>query len=158
MNHAAYQHSYRFSQRQTPSGVLLAQLNGAHEQLIVEMENLDRITDGPPPELGELTASRWRISQASLKRRSLAARVYDFLSNRLEGADLQQVKETQAQDQEMMRRSARHVCDWSMQAICRNWQGYCDASHDIRIHMSAHILLERKSLYPLLEKVAGRGV
>ena len=158
MNRAAYQHPRRFERRQTPSGVLLAQLSGAHDQLIVEMENLDRITHGPQPDVGELTAGRWRISQASLKRRSLAAQVYDFLSNRLEGADLERVKETKVNDQEMMRRSARHVCDWTMQAISRNWQGYCDASDEIRAHMSGHILRERQSMFPLLERLAEHGL
>jgi hypothetical protein len=158
VNHVAYSHSHSFSQRQSPSAVLLAQLSGAHDQLVMEMENLDRLTHGPEPDPGELRVGRWRISQASLRRRSLAARIYDFLSNRLDGADLQQVKEVQAGDQDMMRKSARHVCAWTMQAIGGNWQGYCEASQEIRAHMQTHILLERQSLYPLLEKLAARGV
>jgi hypothetical protein len=158
VNQVAHPHSHNFSQRQSPSAVFLAQLGGAHDQLVMEMENLGRLTQGPKPDPGELTAGRWRISQASLRRRGLAARVLDFLSNRLDGADLQRVKDVQVSDQDMMRRSARHVCDWTMEAIGKDWQGYCAASHDIRAHMQAHILLERQSLYPLLEKLAARGV
>jgi hypothetical protein len=157
MNQAARQRSRNFRQ-QTPAEVLLALLSGAHDQLIIEMENIGRITHGPQPEPAELTAGRWHISQASLKRRTLAVRVHDFLFNRLDGADLQQVKKVQMADQDMMRLSARHVGDWTMQAICRNWQGYCEASHEIRAHMKAHLLLERQSLYPLLEQLAARGV
>jgi hypothetical protein len=153
-----HQQFSRLTQRQAPAASLLAQLSGAHDQLMVEMENLERITHVPQPESGELTAGRWRISQASLKRRSLAARIQDFLSNRLDGADLQSVKKVQLADQDMMRRSARHVGAWTMQAISKDWRGYCDASHEIRAHMKAQILLERQLLFPLLEKLAERGI
>jgi hypothetical protein len=153
-----HQQFSRLTQRQAPAASLLAQLSGAHDQQMVEMENLERITHVPQPESGELTAGRWRISQASLKRRSLAARIQDFLSNRLDGADLQSVKKVQLADQDMMRRSARHVGAWTMQAISKDWQGYCDASHEIRAHMKAQILLERQLLFPLLEKLAERGI
>ena len=148
----------RLTQRQAPSAVLLGQLAGAHDQLMVEMENLERITHEPQPEPGELTAGRWRISQASLQRRTLAASIHDFLANRLDGPDLQTVKKVQSADQDMMRLSARHVGAWTMQAISRNWQGYCDASKAIRSQMRSQILLERELIFPLLEKLAERGV
>jgi len=158
MSHAVCHQSRNLRQHQTPSRVLLVLLSGAHDQLIIEMENVGRITHGPQPDPAELTAGRWHISQASLKRRSLSARVHSFLSNRLDGADLQCVKRVQMADQDMMRLSARHVGEWPMQAICRNWQGYCEASHEIRAHMKAHILLERRFLYPMLEQLAARGI
>lgn len=153
-----HQQFFRLTQRHAPSAVLLEQLSGAHDQLIVEMENIERITHGPQPEPGELTAGRWRISQASLRRRTLAASIRDFLANRLDGADLESVKKVQLADQDMMRLSARHVGAWPIKAISKDWRGYCDASDFIRAHMRTQILLERQLLFPLLEKLAERGV
>lgn len=153
-----HQQFSRLTQRHAPSAVLLEQLSGAHDQLIAEMENIERITHVPQPEPAELTVGRWRISQASLKRRTLAASIHDFLANRLDGADLESVKKVQLADQDMMRLSARHVVAWPMGAISKDWQGYCDASDVIRAHMRAQILLERQLLFPLLEKLAERGV
>jgi hypothetical protein len=134
------------------------QLAGAHDQLIVEVDNLERITLGPQPDHAEITTSRWRVSQASLRRRSLASRVFDVLAQRLDGNDLVRLREVQSADQDLMRRSAAHVGNWTMQSICRDWTGYCHASRDIRMHMKSHILLEKQSLYPMLERLAERGI
>ena len=130
-----HQQFSRLTQRHAPSAVLLEQLSGAHDQLMVEIENIERITHGPQPESGEITVGRWRISQASLKRRTLAASIHDFLANRLDGADVESVKKVQLADQDMMRLSARHVGAWPIKAISKDWQGYCDASDAIRAHM-----------------------
>lgn len=157
VNRIAYQHSYSFSSRPSPAWALLVQLSSAHDQLIAEMGNLDAITRREAAEPADITSGRWRISQASLKRRSLACRVFDFLADRLEGPDLAMLKEVRAADQAMMRRSAAHVGKWTMENICSDWPAYCDASRNIRVHMSAHIQLERQSLYPVLEALADRG-
>ena len=158
MGRIAYQHNYKLSSNHSQSWTLLVQLSSAHDQLIAEMENLDRLTLGPTPELGEITTGRWRISQASLRRRSLASTVFGFLAGRLDGQELARVKQVQSADQEMMRRSANHVGKWTARTICEDWKGYCQASRDIRQHMKAHILLEKQSLYPLLELLAERGI
>ena len=158
MNRVAYQHSYSLPQRQSESWTLLVQLASAHDQLADEIENLDRLTNGNEPDPGEITSGRWRISQASLKRRSLACRIFDFLAERLDGADLATLKTAQAADQQMMRRSADHVGNWTIRKICSDWQGYCAASRQIRNHMKAHIQMERQSLYSLLERLAEQGI
>ena len=157
MVHLAYRHSHGFPQSQSQSGTLLVQLRGAHDGLLTEMENLDRMALGPQPGLGEITTGRWRIGQASLKRRSIASRVFDFLADRLEGEGLAQLRKVRLADQDMMRRSAAHVGNWTIEDICRDWNGYCRASRTIRAHMKSHIQFERQWLYPLLERL-GRGI
>jgi hypothetical protein len=156
--HLAYRHSYGFPQSQSPSWTLLVQLRGAHDGLLAQMENLDRMALDPQPELGEFTTGRWRIGQASLRRRSIASRAFDFLADRLDGEDLAQLKKVRFADQDMMRRSAAHVGNWTIEAICRDWNGYCRASHTIRAHMKSHMLYEKQWLYPLLERQAGREI
>ena len=158
MAHQAHRQSYKPSHKHSRSWTLLVQLSGAHDQLIAEMEILDRITLGAQPELAELTAGTWRLSQTSLRRRSLASSAFDFLAGRLGEVELGRLKEVQSSDQEMMRRSARHIGSWTIRTIREDWQRYCLASREDRMHMKSHILLEKQSLYPLLERLAARGI
>ena len=158
MARLAYLQNDEVSKCPSQSSALLVQLSSAHEQLLGEMDNLDRLTLGSQCELQMLATGRWRIGQASLRRRSLASKTFDFLAGRLDGMDLMRLREVQTADQQIMRRSAAHVGNWTTQTICQNWKGYCEASRDIRMHMKAHILLERQSLYPPLERLAERGI
>jgi hypothetical protein len=133
-------------------------LSGAHDQLVVEMENLERLTAGPRTDNGTISTGRWRISQASLRRRTLAFRIFDFLGERLDGDELAQLRSVQSADHDMMRHSARHVGNWTIRTIGEDWQAYCQASRDIRAQMKSHIEFERATLYPLLERLAERGI
>lgn len=154
----AYRHSYEFSKNHSQSWTLLVQLSSAHDRLMAEMDNLNSVTRGPQPSLDVITTGRWRISQASLRRRTLASQIFDFLADRLDQEDIALLKSIQSADQEMMRRSVRHVASWTSAAISADWKGYCDASLEIRSYMKAHIQFEKQALYPLLEHLAERGI
>lgn len=146
------------SVRGSPSEMLLMQLWEAHEQLIREMENLDRITLGPLPDAPVFTAARWHISQASLRRRTLSVRIADFLADRISEGDASCLEKLRSENQLAMSRSAKHIQAWTTQSIRQDWKGYCTASREIRMEMKANILLEKQTLYPILERLAGRGV
>lgn len=156
MTSPAHLQPYEFSRNVSPSGTLLAQIGGAHEQLLREMERLDCLTLGSLPATSELTNARWQISQASLRRRSLSMRIVDFLSIRLKSGQ-DRLNLFREADQAMMRRSAQHVGMWTIETIRRDWNGYCAASREVRMHMRAHLLLEKQTLYPQLEQLAARG-
>lgn len=140
------------------SAILLTQLKEAHEQLLVEMENFDRLTYGPLPDAAELTAARWRISQASLHRRILSSKILDFLAERADDCDAIGLRAVRSENQLAMSRSAQHVHTWSLQAIRQDWKSYCEASRNIRMHMKTNILSEKQSIYPILETLAARGL
>ena len=134
------------------SSTLLVQIREAHEDLHFAVAHIDAITRCAFPEDASFSNARWRISQASLRRRTTAARIFDFLISRSHDQDnTDKLKSLQAADQQMMRRSAEHVCTWTAQSIRKNWQGYCDASRDLRTHMKSYLLAEQRTLYPLLE-------
>ena len=141
----------------TPPSTLLVQLRGAHDALLQEMANLEQVTRGPLPELARFAASRWRLSQASLRRRSLSARVVQQLAGRVEGPERENLAAFQQADRGMMQRSAEHVRNWTNEAIVQKWASYCEASRLIRQHMDAHVSLERQLLYPMLERLAAGG-
>lgn len=138
------------------AAALLSRLGEAHEELLREMENMDRVTLGPIFDARELTAARWRIGQASLRRRTLSASVLSFLTDRVDDRDAGALKLLQSENQREMSRSTAHVYGWTVRAISQEWNRYCQASRDIRIQMKANILLEKQLLYPLLERLAHR--
>src|SRR5687768_664450 len=140
------------------SGALLVQLREAHERLLGEMVRLDRVTLGPLADGSEFAAARWQLSQASLRRRTLSARIADFLAGRIEEGDARCLKMLQSENQVAVARSARHIRDWTAQAIRQDWTGYGIASRQIRLLMKANILLEQQMLCPILERLADRGL
>lgn len=139
------------------AGDLLAALRDAHADLLVEMANMDLITQGRTANSLAYASGRWKISQASLRRRQLAAVARHSLLAAGTDADRAAVRPLEDAEQQMMRRSREHVGSWTIARIDRDWDGYCDASRLIRWHMDAHLLLERKTLFPLLERAARRA-
>jgi hypothetical protein len=154
---AAHQRTYQFSQNGAPSSTLLVELSGAHDDLLREMENVGAVTSGPAPDSAQVAAARWRLSKASLRRRSLSARIMEFLDARVDTDDLPHLAAFKAADQMMMRRSAEHVHQWTMHGIGEDWKGYCAASRDIRALVKAHVELEQRSIYPILERLSARA-
>ncbi len=136
------------------SEVLLAQLRGAHDLLLREMEKLDWITAGPFPDGPGFPAARWQLSQASLRRRTLSAKIADFLCTRIDDGDSRCLKMLRSENQIAVAKSARHIQDWTTQSIRHDWIGYCMASREIRTQMKANLLLEQQMLYPILERLA----
>jgi len=135
---------------------LFEQLTKAHELLRQEMQTVDSMTREARPSDGPFTNARWQISQASLRKRALVAKIVDYLIGQLDHEATLSLKAVRTADQQLLRRSASHVRFWSSRAIRQNWEGYCDASRDIRRHMSAQILLEQQTIPPLLLQMADR--
>ncbi|HUE80093.1 MAG TPA: hypothetical protein VMN38_10735 [Sphingomicrobium sp.] len=133
---------------------LLADLRSAHENLIAAMNGMERLTRGPLSERDSYTTARWRISRASLKRRSHWAKIYQHLIAGVGADDAAALNNLQAADMRMLRRSAAHVCTWSRDAIDRDWLGYCKASRVIRLQMKTCMDAEKHVLFPMLERLA----
>lgn len=130
---------------------LLHDLEEAHERLFSEIANMDELTLRTDPDWSTFFRARWRISEASLTRRTLAARAIDNLLTRARGDEVGLLKSLKASDQEMLRLSARHVQEWPLSAIQKDWAGYCVASRVIRKHMIAFLNSEQQALFPMLK-------
>ena len=139
------------------AGELLGALRDAHAGLRVEIANMDLITQGRTSDSLAYANARWKISQASLKRRQLAAEARHLLLAAGTDADKAVLKTLEEAEQHMMRRSREHIGSWTIARIDRDWDGYCSASRMIRWHMSAHLLVERRTLFPLLDRAARRA-
>ncbi len=121
------------------------------------MASFNELTMGPVPDHAALAAARWRLSNASFHRRTLSARIIQFLGRRTEIGASEAICAMRSADGQMMQRSAEHVRDWTVQAITGDWEGYCRASREIRAHMTNYLSLEREVMFPLLQRLAGRS-
>jgi hypothetical protein len=129
---------------------LCGELRQAHERLFAEMANMDVLTQAPGPDWVQFCAARWRISEASLARRTLAARIIDYLLARVGAEDVVELKRHKAADQQLLRASAAHVSAWPLKGIQSDWRGYCKASRQVRAQMSAFLRSEQRILFPML--------
>ena len=133
---------------------LLEALRQTHRQLLAEMANMEDLTREKAPDRRRYSQVRWRLSQASLARRTLSARICAGLGAMVEQKDRQTLKEIRTADCELARNSAAHIHRWSADRIEADWLGYCQASREMRWKMEAHLDMERRFLLPLLERPA----
>lgn len=132
------------------SQLLLAELQEAHGKILEAMSELDKLTNGPLPTRACVIDARWAISRASLARRMLWSRVYAHLSCRASTEDETDLRRLQEADRALLRASSEHVSKWGIDAVMRDWAGYCEASNAIRWKMKAAIGAEKRLLYPML--------
>jgi hypothetical protein len=147
---AAENKSEPFNLRSDHAG-LLRNLQEAHERLISEIANLGELTRHPEVDWPTFCAARWRVSEASLVRRTLVARITDYLLPIVGEDDRAALKGLTAADQTMLRFSAEHVRLWPLKAIQNDWSGYCTHSRLIRSRMTDSLKAEQRVLIPMLK-------
>ena len=136
---------------------ILDKLKEAHGDLLAAIANMEAATRTAQPETDRYTAARWQISQASLKRRQLSLFIRNALIGSASDEDKGALKSLQQLDHESAVRSHAHVTAWPPAKIVRDWTGYCEASRAVRWYMEAHIAMEQKLLYPLLDRIERRA-
>ena len=138
----------------------LAELRDAHRQLLTEIANMKALTEEPQPDANRLATARWRISQASLRRRCISARIRDALLPGVSAEDRASLKSLQEADLELHRRARTHVSTWTTEKdkFKRAWQGYCEAAQLMLWHIDAYIALEQRMFYPIIERAERRGL
>ena len=141
------------------SPTMLAELREAHRQLHIEVANMEAITRGPQPDADRLAKARWRISQASLRRRLLSARIRDALLPVVSVEDRVLLNSIQKADLALHSKSRAHVSTWTTERdrFEQDWQGYCKAAQLMLSHTRAHITLEQRILCPIIDIAERRG-
>jgi hypothetical protein len=136
---------------------LLAAIKQAHQQLITEMTNIEALTRETEPSRLRFSHLRWKLSQASLSRRTLCAKICDHLGPTVTDEESAALKTVQEADRELARASAMHIGRWSTDCIESSWSAYCQASGEIRWKMRAYLGMEQRLLFPILERAARLG-
>ena len=135
---------------QCRSGELLARLEQAHSALQAAMEELDGITRMPLADRTRYTGARWRISAASLARRTVLKDCIEHLRPIVDSTAAQALDEFNRENLQLIALSAAHVARWPADAIEREWNVYCPASREIRRRLAAAIEQDKRRLCPLL--------
>lgn len=137
---------------QASGGSLLFDLHRAHEDVLGGMEELGRLTRDSGPDEQLLCKARWKLSQASMRRRLLWARILGHLAPIAEPGVRNELMRLQELDIELLGVSTAHIGQWTTESIVRDWPGYCAASREMRRKMIARMEEEKRILYPLLRE------
>jgi hypothetical protein len=146
-------HATRSGRADTGMTVWFDRLREAHATLVEAIEQLARLTSGPLPDRQVLIDVRWAVSQSSLARRLLWSQIHTFLARRVAARFEQDFRHLQKVDFTLIRASAKHVGTWTIDAITKDWEGYCQASQLMRSQMLEAIAGEKRLLYPILESL-----
>ena len=133
---------------------MLFELKRAHAALLSCLDELERLTRDPVPDRAKLADTRWRLSKASAERRRLIDAACDLLMISALASDRPNVRALREHNAEHVAASSSHISRWPIDQALADWDGYRAASVMVQKKMRDHILLEQRTLYPLLERAA----
>ena len=133
-----------------PATSLCRELEQAHDQLLSAIDRLAEITRQPAFDPVRLTQARLQLIQASQVRRTVLADALGELLSSGARKHSAALRELQSSGTDQLMESSAHVGRWTMDAIERDWAGYCRASEATRRRMKMRIDAERLLVYPLL--------
>lgn len=128
----------------------LESLKEGHSKLLQAISALEGLTRGPVPKRERLVEARYELSKASLERRLLWGRIHAHLARNASQEAESALRKLQEADIALLGAAARHVRQWTTDAIVKDWAGYCRASAAMRLKLSRGVALEKHLLYPLL--------
>lgn len=132
------------------SALLLAELERAHDELLSAIATMDAVTHKPTAARDQYINARWRISRASLNRRTLWGKIFQHLSPRVNPSDAAALRSLQSANHDTLHRSAAHVGKWTVALIEADWPGYCEASDAIRAKLKDRLDADKRILCPIL--------
>jgi hypothetical protein len=131
---------------------LLGELKQAHSKLLHSIDELDRISHGPPPPEKVLVGARWWVSRESLARRLLWGRILAHLAPLVRGRAEMDLRLIQEADIRLLKASVNHIAAWKPERAIANWRLYAGAESDLLQRIIGVVALEKSLLYPLLEQ------
>jgi hypothetical protein len=134
------------------AGVMLNSLRQAHADVRACIDEMEILTSKSTATQLEYTSARFRISKASMARRSLFNSICAEFRKNAVPSEAEIIDQLSTADRELARRSAEHVKQWSTEAVAADWQGYRLASRQIRARMAMELDAEARLLFPLLER------
>lgn len=129
---------------------LLDELREAHSSVRDCLREMEAFTSRKDSNLLELTSARFRVSKASLTRRTLFTRACLALGTLRPDSGKAVIDSLRRLDGQMRARSASHVARWTVETIASDWPGYCAASREVRADMEQQLTTEEALLFPLL--------
>lgn len=122
----------------------------AHAELRTCLAEMEQLTLLPSASRSDFATARFRISNASLKRRAPFKAACEELIQTATAEAAKVIADLRLADSVWIKLSARHVRDWPAEAIEADWSGYCKASRAIRRHIANELDHVEQRLHPLL--------
>lgn len=137
--------------RLTAAG-MLEQLTQSHSAVHACLAEMEELTSQTVPDRLKYTTARFRISRASMQRRTCFNQICGQISENATSSEGAVVARLQELDRALLRASAEHVSKWTADSIQDNWLAYCEASKQIRQKMVLELEAEQEFLFPLLRR------
>lgn len=129
---------------------LLQKLKAAHLELQSCLAEMEALTMGLAVSRRVYSSARFRISNASFRRRATFNVVCDKLSQVATAEEASVICQLREADLALVKRSAQHVREWSAERIEADWRQYCKASRSIRSAMAQELRSVEQHLFPIL--------
>ena len=134
------QTSIATNERQT----ILEDFRSSHRELLRFMDEVDRIAGTQPIDEVELSATRWKLSQARRRNKALVHAFLEAFPASLRAVHGEIIAAMLGQSAKAMQDTARHSSRWSPRAIAQDPRGYRDAIQPVRREWVQTIDLERQ--------------
>ena len=127
-----------------------------HGDMFAQLGRLSQLTEQGSPVTEKIADCRLQLSRASNARtRYLETDLYPRLLDTLPDEGSQPIRALRTQASALQTISSRHVAEWPIEAVVRDWAGYCLASRVVRAAMRHQIGAEKRLLHPLLDRLDG---
>ena len=152
------QYAYRSESTDRPeSRDLLSEVEKVYGHLIDCLTEMSEVTSGPLPDSFRYTRARYRISNASLKRRQLFDRLCTHLAPQLSAGDAARLRTLRQKDRAYLHHSASYVTKWTPGAVFGSWRRYSEEAKDIQRHLHEVAEEQLRVLTPLLMRYGYAG-
>lgn len=129
---------------------LLQGLEAAHREVEASLDEMDLVAGDAVPDAVRFASVRLRAGQAILAKRQITTKVCNHLIPTVAIEDAEAIRDLKYRDSERSNLISDHVRRWTPDAITNDWQGYCQASREMRGGVREMIVAEKRLLYPLL--------
>ncbi len=123
-----------------------------HGELFAQLGRLSQLTEQAAPAAESIADCRLHLTRASAARtRYLELDAYPRLLEALPDDEAAPIRALRAEASALRAISSRHVADWPIESVVRDWPRYCLASRVMRAAMRHQIGAEKRLLHPLLD-------
>jgi hypothetical protein len=131
---------------------MLKKLEALHAELVELIGELERLSEGSTPRMNTLVDVRLKLTRASRRRSQfLETVVYPLIAARGTATDQQKMSALRDEGVSARMNSTHHISQWTPAHIQENWEGYWEASAEMRASMRNRVAKESAILTPILK-------
>lgn len=130
--------------------IMLDELLRLHEEILAQLEAMDRHTAELAPPMDRLPATRQALTRASRARTILLEQHYDRLISVAPVTQRAAIEALRDEGRSNLTVSTQHIGSWPIKEVIGRWSDYCAASNRMRTAMRKRLADEARVVLPLL--------